>query len=156
MRELVLLAQVQDQLRQAFAVRRRKKGTTLITLPIILRQMGKILFEKGKKDGRRARFQKQWVGKNVISARFRSGADESFEIFWRVCDSGNYRRTADPDTNSSPRQFAQCIDAKIRPRGTWLQNSRKLRVQRGDSNMHRDFIGAGDTFQKFYIAHDQI
>src|SRR5438270_5362378 len=156
MRELVLLAQPRDQLRQAFAVRRHKEGATLISLPVTLHQLRKILFEKRKKNRRRARFKKQGIGKNVIGSRFGSGADESFEIVWRVCDSGDHWRTADPDTNSRLRQLAYGLDAKIRPRSTRLQDSRQLRVESGDGNVNRDLIGPGDIFEKFYIAHDQV
>src|ERR1035437_4083414 len=73
--DLVFLAEVRDQVRQALGVGGRKEGAVLIALAVVLGEMREVLLEEGKEDGRRARLQKKWVGENVIRTGFGCRSD---------------------------------------------------------------------------------
>src|SRR5579862_3339595 len=125
--QLVLLPQTMNQLREPLRICRWPKGAVLITVTIILDQVGKVLFEERKKDGRRTGLQKKWIGKNIICATRRCSSNQSLKICGGVGDSRNHRRAADSDPQSCLSQSSHRVEPQIGTRSTRLENPGQIR-----------------------------
>ena len=68
MSDLVFLAEVRDELRQALSVCWRKKCMILIALPVVFDQVRKILLKEREKDGGRTGLQEKRIREDVIRA----------------------------------------------------------------------------------------
>src|SRR4029077_5228982 len=89
--DAMLGPQADHKLREAFAVRRRKKGALLVTLAIARDQLREFLLKEGKKHGRRTGLQEEWIGEDGLGSGVRRRLYQGLQIGGRIGDARQYR-----------------------------------------------------------------
>ena len=102
--------------------------------------MRKVLLEKWQKNRCGARFQKEWIRKDVVRSRAGGCVHQGFEVFGCVGDPGHDRRTAQTNAQPSFSQSAHCIKTQIRARRSRLKDPCEIGIQSRNGDVNGEFI----------------